>query len=359
MDITTTLNTLAREENSPCVTVSLNTHRAHPENQQDPVALKNLLKEAEERTLQEYEKRAVAPLLENMAALAGEIDHEHNLESLHIFLSNDTKEYVRTPWPVAANQTHIAGAFALRPLIKALSFTTEYYILLLDQQGTHLYRAQNDTLLGEVKNGDFPFGENPAHAHSSKESSDAKHMDNLAREYFNKVDKALVKVHNQTRNRCLVLCPEDNYSRLMQVADKPEAYYGFEPVNRKQDEPGELVKAAWPRVRAVLEARRQEAVAEMREAVSQSLVSTDPGEIFNAAQDGRGELLIVSNNYAQAARRVSEREIELLDNPDQTDTIEDIVSPIAWHVVSKGGRAVFLDDDSIQDLGGIALKLRY
>lgn len=354
-----TLNTLAQEENKPCVTISLNTHRTHPENQQDPVALKNLLKEAEERLLQEHDKRAVAPLLERMAAAAAEIDHQHNLESLHIFLSNDVKEVVRTAWPVSGSQTHIGKAFALRPLIKALSNTEEYHILLLDQHGTHLYRALNESLVDEVKNGDFPFGENPAHAHSSKEASDAKHMDNQAREYFNKVDKALVKVYNATKTRALVLCPEDNYSRLMQVADKPELYYGFEPVNHKQAEPNELVKAAWPRVRSILEGRRQEAVEEVRAAVSQARVTTDPGQIFNAAQDGRGELLVVSDSYAQAARRVSDREIELLDNPSQEDTIEDVISPIAWHVASKGGRVVFVENDEIGDLGGVALKLRY
>ncbi|MGL6269123.1 MAG: hypothetical protein ACRC2O_14420 [Chitinophagaceae bacterium] len=43
------LQKLANEENSICVTVSLNTHRTHPENLQDEIVLKNLLKEAEQR----------------------------------------------------------------------------------------------------------------------------------------------------------------------------------------------------------------------------------------------------------------------------------------------------------------------
>jgi hypothetical protein len=81
---------LAAEKSTPCVTISLNTHRTHPDNTHDVVLLKNLLKEAEERVIAEYGKRPVAGLLDKLSGLAGEINENYNLDSLHIFLSNDT-----------------------------------------------------------------------------------------------------------------------------------------------------------------------------------------------------------------------------------------------------------------------------
>jgi len=51
---------LANENSQPCVTISLNTHRTHPDNSQDDILLKNLLKEAEYRVLSEYGKRDVS-----------------------------------------------------------------------------------------------------------------------------------------------------------------------------------------------------------------------------------------------------------------------------------------------------------
>lgn len=65
MTIKQNLEQLALEKNSPCVTISLNTHRTHPDNTQDEIVLKNLIHEAEERVIQEYGKRDVASLLEN------------------------------------------------------------------------------------------------------------------------------------------------------------------------------------------------------------------------------------------------------------------------------------------------------
>jgi hypothetical protein len=58
------LETLANEKNTLCVTISLNTHRTHPDNAQDVIQLKNLLKEAEERIVNEFGKKTCFVVIE-------------------------------------------------------------------------------------------------------------------------------------------------------------------------------------------------------------------------------------------------------------------------------------------------------
>ena len=60
------LEILASEKNSPCVTISMNTHRTSPDNLQDAILLKNLLKEAHERVKNEFGKRPVSVLLKKI-----------------------------------------------------------------------------------------------------------------------------------------------------------------------------------------------------------------------------------------------------------------------------------------------------
>ena len=122
---------IADEKSEPCVSISLNTHRTHPDNLSDAVELKKLLKEAEERVIAEYGKRPVTQLLEKIEGLADEIDSNHNLDSLHIFLSNTTKEIVKSPWPIQKNIVHISDRFSIKPLIKLMNRTESYLILLL------------------------------------------------------------------------------------------------------------------------------------------------------------------------------------------------------------------------------------
>jgi len=49
-----------------CVSIILNTHRTKPDNVKDEKKLKNLVKEAEKRLYNQYEKRFVWPIMDNI-----------------------------------------------------------------------------------------------------------------------------------------------------------------------------------------------------------------------------------------------------------------------------------------------------
>lgn len=123
------LQKLATEKNTPCVTISLNTHRAHPDNAKDEVLLKNLLKEAEDRVIAEFGKRPVASLLEKLENVSAEIDVNSNLDSLHLFVSNDTKEIVKSSWKTNNEGVHISDSFAVRPIIKSFNRSVSYLVM--------------------------------------------------------------------------------------------------------------------------------------------------------------------------------------------------------------------------------------
>jgi hypothetical protein len=359
MTIKEKLEKLGSETNTPCVSISLNTHRTHPDNAQDAIELKNLLKEAEERVINEYGKRPAASVLEKISIIEKEININYNLDSLHIYLSNDTQEIIRSTWPTTEAGVHVSDRFAVRPLIKSFNRSEEYYILLLSQSGAHMYETLNDGIIGEIQSEDFPFPETRHYNTHSDKGSDSKHVDDLVREFLNKVDKAVVKIHNITGLHCVVICTEDNYSRLNQVADKPSVYYGYANIDYNNTATHHIAKQAWEIVKELQFKRRTEAISEMREAVAQGKVLTDLQEIFQASIDGRGDLLIVHQDFSQAVSMLNERTFELASDTTQPDVIDDISSTISWEVLSKKGRVMFTSQEEINDLGNIALKTRY
>ena len=359
MTIRQKLEALATEKNTPCVTISLNTHRTHPDNAQDVIQLKNLLKEAEERVVNEFGKRPVSSLLEKLSSVESEIDVNYNLDSLHIYLSNDINEVIKSAWSINENIVHISGAFAVRSLIKSLNRSEEYLILLLSQNGVTLYDAVNDGISNEIKNDDFPFSENPYYVIDHEKRSDSKIMDNMVREYFNKVDKAVVKMYNETGLHCIVIFTEDNYSRLMQVADKPTIYHGYANIDYNKTDPHHIAKQGWEIVKPLQHNRRTEAINEIKEAMVQGNVLTDLQEIYQASIDGRGDLLMVYEDFAQPVHMKSNRTFKLETDTTKPDVIDDITSNIAWEVLSKKGRVFFTIQDEIKDLGKIVLKTRY
>ena len=353
------LQKLATEKNTPCVTISLNTHRTHPHNVKDEVLLKNLVKEAEERVIAEFGKRPVTSLLEKLESISAEIDVNYNLDSLHIFLSNDTKEIVKSSWNTSNEGVHISDSFAVRSIIKSFNRSETYLLMLLSQSGVQLYEALNDEIITEIRNDDFPFSENRHYNTHSDKGSDPKHLDDLVREFLNKVDKALVKVHNETDLNCVVICTEDNYSRLQQVADKPSVYLGYTAIDYNNTATHQIAKQSWETIQGLQHQRRTNAILEMKEAVAQGKVLTDLQEIYQASIDGRGELLIVHQDFSQAVLIKDERTFDNIDDATTPNAIDDITSNIAWEVISKKGKVFFTTQDELKDLGKIVLKTRY
>jgi len=353
------LQKLASETNNPCVTISLQTHRTFPDNAQDEIVLKKLISEAEQRVVNEFGKRDTAQLLEKLATVSKEIDVNYNLDSLHIFLSNDTKEIVKSSEKIVNSGVHISNNFALRTLIKNYYSSISYYVMLLSQSGVQLFEAINDDILSEVKNEFFPFSENRHYNTHTQRGSDSKHLDDLVREFLNKVDKALVSLYNETELKCVVICTEDNYSRLQQVADKPNIYLGYANIDYNKVETHHIVKQSWDIVKEEQKRIKIEAIGEMQEAVANGLVLTDLQEIFQASLDGRGDLLIIHQDFAQAVVMKNERTFDLVDDPLIPNAIDDITNVIAWEVISKKGRVVFTTQEEIKNLGKIVLKTRY
>lgn len=361
MKITTLqkLQALATERNTPCVSIALNTHRTHPDNAHDVIQLKKLLKEAEERVISEFGKRPVTSLLDRLSAIESEIDVNYNLDSLHIYLSNDTQEVIKSTWPISENGVHISDTFDIRSLIKSINRSEEYFILLLSQSGVTLYKAMNDGITHEIMNDDFPFSENQHYVTDHEKRSDSKIMDGMVRQYFNKVDRAIVKIYNETPAHFVVICTEDNYSRLMQVTDKPAIYHGYAHIDYNNISTHHIAKQAWEIIKALQHNRRVEAINEIKEAVGQGLVLTDLQEIYQASIDGRGDLLMVHQDFAQPVLMTSDRTFEFVTDKTSPNVIDDITSNIAWDVLSKNGRVFFTTQDEIKDIGRIVLKTRY
>ena len=359
MALKETLQQLGTEKNNPCVSISLNTHRTRPDTELDKILLKNLLKEAHDRVSKEYDKKLVGSLLKKISSVKEKIDINNNLDSLHIFLSNDTEEIVKSPWEASNNRVNISTQFAIRPLIKAYNRSEPYLIMVLSQNTVTLYEAVNDGIMQEIKNGEFPLTENiPATLYPEK-MGDAKYVDDLTRNFFNRIDKGLVKIHNVTDLNCVVVTTEDNYNKLMQVADKPSVYRGFVSVNTHKLAPHQVVKETWKLVEKLQSQRRTEAMEEVKKAVSQGNVLTDLQEIYQAAINGRGDLLVVHQNYRQAVVMNDNDTFELVDDASTQGAVDDITSKIAWEVISKKGRAIFTEQDELKDLGKIVLKTRY
>lgn len=353
------LEKLALCQDNPSVTISLKTHRTFPDCEKDQIRLKNLIKEAEERLVNEFGKKETAGIVDKMNKIAESYDYRHSLDSLHIFLSDSVSEIVKSPWPVDVNKVHVSNYFAVKPLIIVKDRVADYMILLLSKSGSKLYVANNEKVVSEIETDVFPSTDNPFDVTSKVAQSDSGKIDKMLLEYYNRIDKEVVRIHRENGLKCLVVSTEDNYIKLKKVADVPSIYMGFAAVNYNDDSVHTIGKSAWEVIVSNQKTERAKAIEEMQQAVNQGKVLTDLGEIYRAAKEGRGELLIVHNDYLQPVKMNGEDSFDLIDDVTVHGAIDDINSVIAKEVISKKGRVVFTNQYEIKTLGKIALKTRF
>lgn len=346
------------DKNVPCVTISFNTRATFDKSKHDDILLKNLIKEAKRKIDDNYRERELTNIIQALKDIPSKIDMRSNAKSLHIFISNKSKEIIYSPWPVVQNTVLVSDHFNLKPLIVLLNRTSEYLILLLSKGGSNIYQAINDDIV-EIRNDDFPIDETPFFVTSKVEASNAKLVDDLAKEYLNRVDKAVLKLVRAKKLPCVVIATEDNYTKLMQVADNKKVYVGFDNVNYNDTSHHTLASQGWNIMQGLHKRERLLAVEEMEEAIGKAEMCTDLQEILLASEQGRGELLLVRQDFFQDVVNSSKRIFSIAQDNVHADEKVDIISDIAWNIYSNGGRVYFLEVEEMGNLGKIALRLRF
>jgi hypothetical protein len=90
---------LLQAQEPPCISIYQPTHRHHPDNQQDLIRFKNLIRAVEESLRQRHRGRAVRPLLEPLQRLAEDgAFWNHTLDGLAVLTGSNV---FRLPTPAS------------------------------------------------------------------------------------------------------------------------------------------------------------------------------------------------------------------------------------------------------------------
>ena len=128
----------------PCLSLYQPTHRHHPENQQDPIRFRNLVKELETSLRQKYPAVETRLLLEPFEALAHDHDFwNHTLDGLAVLGGPGLFRVFQLQRPVA-ELAIVADSFHTKPLRRFLQSVGRYQVLGLSL-------AEDPALRGEPR----------------------------------------------------------------------------------------------------------------------------------------------------------------------------------------------------------------
>ncbi|NMF84898.1 hypothetical protein [Nodosilinea sp. P-1105] len=342
----------------PALSILLPTHRTSPDNKQDPIRVKNLVREAKDRLSQEFSARQLEPLLKNLDTLADDIDYTYALDGLALFVSHDIAKKFYLPFPVP-QRIIIDQSFATRDLVYGLHRAQRYWVFLLSQGATRLLAGTGETL-EEVTDQNFPMEmTGPGATTNLPDKADSAYMDDRHRRFFQQVDRAFTEYAEGEALPLVLGGVIRQISFFQEVSAYTAQVAGTTTGNFDNATVAELVPEVWPIVQNVRQQQRQDALKDLDKAMGEKKVSTALEEIWQLANEGRGKLLLVESDYHVPGVVDEKGGLQVVDEKGGTEVMDDAVDEIIEAVLAMGGEVMLMENGSLADHHGIVMTLRY
>lgn len=176
------LENLLKTQGQPCVSIFLPTERAGREVKQNPIRLKNLLREAEQR-LSTLGVRSADSITKPAHDLISDGSFwRHQGDGLALFLSEGFGESYTLP-TAFEDLVVVADHFHLKPMLPVMSTGEHFYVLGLSQKYVKLFRGGRFSV-GEVRLAGVPASLRDALKYDDREPSLQSHRAGAARAIF-------------------------------------------------------------------------------------------------------------------------------------------------------------------------------
>jgi hypothetical protein len=376
------LNKLLSTTETPCISLYMPTHRTHPENKQDIIQYKNLVKQVRDSVTEKYPNAEIDKLLEPFEALA--TDHEwwvHASDGLAVLGSPGYFEMIHLQQPIEA-LVMVADSFHTKPLRHILQSIDRYHVLALTMDNIHLYEGNRYSLVEIELPNDFPktmeavLGEeltekhitvasyggvggtstNMHHGHGGKKAE----VDSDAERFFRIVAHAVDDQYSKPSGLPLILATLPEHHFLYNQIDKNPFLLskGIE-INPEAVSIEQLTALSWEVMRPIYIKKLETLAEKFNQAKAGGLGSDSMDEVLEAAEAGRVDTILLEAHRVIADRLRNKAtgtfEMEDLTQPvldDQLDEVGELVHKM-------GGTVVIMPKDQIPSQTGLAAVFRY
>ncbi len=251
----------------------------------------------------------------------------------------------------------IDDTFETKFLIKQYNRSIEYYLLNLNEKDTNLFKGFGE-VLEPVQSNDFPYTiEDVVDLKYDQgtwgyESAQLERIRQYVRESFKSFNK------NVDPNNFLIISGVTKLVSLFEelidyknLIGKIEGSYNSTNLN-------ELGKKANKIVEEFIANQREKYLSEFKESFGYGKAAFGLLDIWNLANQGRVEILLVEENYHQPAKFEGNQPV-LVSETNDPYVIEDLVDEVIEIVFMQKGKVYFYENGKLKDYQKIGAILRY
>lgn len=369
---------LSADNESPCLSLYQPTHRRHPENDQDRIRFRNLVKQMEESLRQKYPKRDIKSLIKPFEALADDrMFWNHTADGLAILSAPGSFRVYKLQRPVA-ELVVVADSFHTKPLMRITQSAERYHILGLSRDSFKIYEGNRDAV-GEMlpiegvpqtaaaligKDTDNREGAHRTYGpggDAARHGTDVKQdvADRDTEQFFRAVDRAVMQHCSQPSGMRLILAALPEHHHLFRtISSNPllmKEALDVHPDNLTLDE---LRERAWQLVQPHYLERLAGLVEAFGKAAANAQGSEALDAIAKAAIEGRiATLLIEADRLIPGTIDVDAGKIipgELAD-----PKVDDVLDDLGERVLKAGGEVIIVPTERMPTKSGAAAIFRF
>jgi hypothetical protein len=374
------LRTLIRTHEPPCISIYQPTHRHHPDNQQDPIRFRNLVRAVEDSLRQKYSGRDTRALLAPVEARTADAAFwNHALDGLAVLAAPGVLCVFQFQRPVKELAV-VADSFHVKPLLRVVQSSDRYQVLCVTRHTARVFEGNRD-VLDELDSATFPAdieaalgdhrtephltvasygtgtgGPGPMyHGHGSRKDE----TDKDTTRYFRAVDRAVIAQFSKPSALPLVLAALPEHQPIFrELSQNPSLLECGVEGNPEALSVEQLRDAAWRAVEPQYLTRLAELAETFTAGLARQRATPDLADAARAAVEGRVAQLLVEADRVIPGRidpttgRISTAPI---DDPEVGDLLDDL----AEGVLRTGGEVVIVPRQRMPSSSGLAAILRY
>ncbi|MDF1561211.1 MAG: hypothetical protein P1P83_13550 [Bacteroidales bacterium] len=373
---------LLAADQAPCLSVYMPTHRQHPENLQDKILYKNLIRQLKESLLQKYSAGEAQEHLESLETLADDNETwNHTSDGLAVFSAPGLFKIVGVHKSFEALAL-VADSFHTKPLRQYLQSLDHFHVLGLTLRDIRLFEGNRHSLTEVDLSVDTPktiteaLGDELTDRHttvasyggSGGESSPMHHdhggrkdeIDNDTERFFRVVANTIYEQYSKPSGWPLILAALTEHQSLFQKVNKnPLLLTNGIAINPSSVSPDKLADMAWGVMEPEYNLKLESLVASYKQARANGKGSDDYKEVAVAAVEGRVGTLIV-----EADRIIPVRITNLVtgntQKKDMTNPkVDDLLDDMGELVMKMGGQVIVLPTGKMPSETGLAAIFRY
>ena len=367
----------------PYISLYQPTHRQHPDNKQDPILFRNLVKQIEESLSATHSKGDVATALAPFNKLAADMDFwNHTADGIAVFGAADFFGVMHIHRPTTELAV-IADSFHIKPLLRLIQSADRFQILSINRQTARLFEGNRDGLdeialadevpatAADVIGDEVPEpvsrvrstgnvsgtadGGGMRYSHGSKKEI----IDQQTERFFRAVDRAVAAHHSNPSGLPLVLAAlPEHHALFREVSHNTQLLDEGITVNPDPLTADELRALSWKIIEPLYIRRLAGLVDQFNAARNDQQASADVSDVAAAAVEGRVRVLLLEADRYIAGRIDGETGAVQFDEQGDAQ-LDDILDDLGEQVMRTGGEVIMVPAERMPVESGLAAIYRY